>query len=468
MGIKGEYASQDASDGFNLSKKERRIYSLANLPNTILAGIFGLAYVNFFWDDLGLQQFYFVIGQIVYAVVNSLNDFYLGRVSDKTNIQKWGSRRLIYIKWGGILWAIVFFAMWIPWSYNIQIVIFIHFVLSICAFDMLLSLVWLVWLALLPELTESSEERTKISYLNQGFTILGGIPVLISFVIFEYDLIYFQIFAGICALICGSCYYIVGSKLRERPELHVNQETIPLGPALKQVLKSKSFVSMTIFRCFNHMNGSLGLSFIFAYLYIFRVDSTIASLLYFVLSTFITLIGLTIYKKLSLKIEMKTLIVRGRIIHIIVNIMAFFVLLIESLSMLIWVFLTISFIAGGYALFDYPIMMLVTDDDELINGERREGLIMGTNAFFIKIAESLGPIIGTTVLLLFGFVRDAPAQTPVALIGISFLLFIVQPMLNLIGLISMYFFPLYGENLKQLNTKLLEIHEQKTDVYKAH
>ena len=146
-----ESLSAHSKEEFNLSSRERFIYSLTNLSNTILGGIFELTYVNFFWDDLKLQQFYFSIGLIIYAIVNSFNDFYLGRISDKTDAEKWGNRRLIYIKFGGLLWAFVAFAMWFPWSHTNQIIIFIHFVVSICAFDMLLSLVWLVWLALLPE-----------------------------------------------------------------------------------------------------------------------------------------------------------------------------------------------------------------------------------------------------------------------------------------------------------------------------
>ena len=46
---------------FKLTKKERFLYSLTNLPNTLLSGIFALTYVNFFWDDLGLQQTYLLL-----------------------------------------------------------------------------------------------------------------------------------------------------------------------------------------------------------------------------------------------------------------------------------------------------------------------------------------------------------------------------------------------------------------------
>jgi len=185
----------DYSDFKILSGKETFTYVMAMIPQTILSGIFVLLYVNFFWDNLKLQQTYFVIGSIIFMLVNSLNDFFLGRMSDKTNVERWGSRRLIYIKWGGPLWALAFFLTWFPWSYDNQIIIFIHFVVSICAFDMFLTLVILVWMALLPELTENLAERNKIQLLNQIFATIGALPVIFAMFIFESNFKMFQIFA---------------------------------------------------------------------------------------------------------------------------------------------------------------------------------------------------------------------------------------------------------------------------------
>ncbi|MFX1340617.1 MAG: MFS transporter, partial [Promethearchaeota archaeon] len=226
-----------------LTGKETFTYVLAMIPQTILSGIFVLLYVNFFWDNLKLQQTYFVLGSVIYMIVNSLNDFFLGRLSDKTNVDRWGSRRLIYIKWGGPLWALVFFLTWFPWSYDNQIIIFIHFVVSICAFDTFLTLVILVWMALLPELTENLAERNKIQFLNQVFGTIGALPVILALFIFENNLQMFQIFAGVMALISAVLYYIIGNTLRERPELYKHEEVPGLINYIKEVIKSKSFIS---------------------------------------------------------------------------------------------------------------------------------------------------------------------------------------------------------------------------------
>ncbi|TXT55071.1 MAG: conserved membrane protein of unknown function [Promethearchaeota archaeon] len=464
---KTENRANEAEDQYTLTKKERIAYSLANLPHTILAGIFGLTYVNYFWDDLKILPILFTIGQVVYLIINSFNDFYLGRLSDKTDHKKWGSRRLVYIKWGGVLWAFVFFSLWFPWSYTNQVIIFIHFLVSICAFDMLLTLVILVWIALMPELTENIDERNQMALNNQYFLIIGALPVLISFVVFEMGLVSFHIYTGICAVLSAGLYYFVASKLKEKPELYEDQVEVSIIEALKEVVPNKSFITLTIFRTFRQINISLGLSFVFAYFLIFGVDIWMASLLYYLLSTVVTLIGFIIYKKLSLRYEMRSLMIWGILFQICLNVIAFFVLLPRELEPLVWLFLTANFIIQGYVLFDFPLLSLVTDEDEFENRSRREGLILGTNAFILKIGESIGPIIGTNVLLLFGFIQGASTQASMAIVGIKFLLFIIQSIFIAIGGISLYFFPLHGERLKHVRSKLSEIHKEKTKKYEA-
>ncbi len=58
--------------------------------------------------------------------VNALNDPLLGQLSDRTNREKWGSRRLIYIKYGGPIWGLTFIMLWFPWSYTDQFIMFLH------------------------------------------------------------------------------------------------------------------------------------------------------------------------------------------------------------------------------------------------------------------------------------------------------------------------------------------------------
>ena len=136
-------------------------YGLGAIPAGLLVYIFNLKYIDLFYDDLKLFPILFVIGQIIYMTINALNDPLLGQLSDRTNREKWGSRRIIYIKYGAPIWAITFLLVWFPWSLDNQWIIFIHYVISICLFDTMFTLVVLVWMALLPEMTSDIDERNK-------------------------------------------------------------------------------------------------------------------------------------------------------------------------------------------------------------------------------------------------------------------------------------------------------------------
>jgi Na+/melibiose symporter-like transporter len=450
----------------NLSNKETFIYVLGIIPQTILGGIFILSYVNFFWDYLKLQQTYFVIGSIIYMVVNSLNDFFLGRMSDKTNVERWGSRRLIYIKWGGPLWAIIFFITWFPWSYTNQIIIFIHFVISICAFDMFLTLVILVWMALLPEITEKLAERNKIVFYSQIFGSIGALPVVFSLFLFEKSLQQFQIFAGVMAFFSAILYYIVGKMLRERPELYKHEEIPGLITSLKETLKSRAFITYVSFNFFRYVNYLMSLTFVFAFIYIMGFDILTTSILFIFIGIIFGWLGFAIYMKLAKKIEMQTLIIRGRLLSIAINIIGFLVVIQPNTNLLIWIFLALNTLASGYNLFNYPYLMLVTDEDEVKYRFRREGMFLGTNAFFIKFGDSFGAIIATSILLYFGFVRNAPSQPPEAIFGIKLLFFIIPAIMDCCGLICIRFFPLHGEYLKEMRKQLMIMHKQKSDLGK--
>ena len=203
--------------------------------------MFGFKYVEFFYDDLALLPSFFILGQVVYMTINALNDPLSGQLSDQTNRERWGSRRLIYIKYGGPIWALTFLLVWFPWSLTNQLIIFLHYVISICAFDTMLTLVILVWLAVLPEMTVDIDERNKAQFLG---TILGLIVVLPLFVIiapirpnsdeFRFLMIIFAIVSTV--------FLLLTSKMcEERPEFQ-DDKVYTLKESIKATFKSRAFL----------------------------------------------------------------------------------------------------------------------------------------------------------------------------------------------------------------------------------
>ena len=78
-------------------RKQKFYYLIIKAPFTLIPGTFLMVYMYYFWDFLRIEYTYFIIGMVVYAIVNALNDPLLGQWSDRVDVNKWGSRRLIFI-----------------------------------------------------------------------------------------------------------------------------------------------------------------------------------------------------------------------------------------------------------------------------------------------------------------------------------------------------------------------------------
>ena len=123
--------------------------------------------------------------------------------------------------------------------------------------------------------------------------------------------------------------------------------------------------------------------------------------------------------------------------------------------------LIISTFFGGYGVFVVPTMYLSADEDEINQGTRREGMLLGMNALFTKPAASLGPIVATIVLELFLYNSGSDIQSSFTLIGIDILFLLIPAIVTAISLIFMYLYPLHGEKLKDMREKLEQIHMEK-------
>ena len=430
-----------------------------------MQGIFLMIYVSFFWDYLAMDQTLFIVAMVIYGIFNALNDPLLGQWSDRVDVKKWGSRRLIFIKYGGPIWALLFFLMWIPWSLNNQIIIFFHFMIMVVLFDNMLTICVIVWDALLPEIAENIEDRNKIFFLGGIVGTIGGIPVFVALAIFNDSLLLFQIFICIIAIFNSIVFIIAGSKLQEREELHQKINEYKLIESLGHCFRSKSFVYFTIYRFFHELNNILLFSFLFVYAVLF-IPGLETILIVFIGVGFI--IGQWFYIRLSKNRPIQNLIIKGKIIEIILGTIAFLISLLPGTEIIWFSLFMVKIGLGGYLVFMNPYLLLVTDEDELEFNTRREGMFLGTNAIFNKIAETIGPILGTTILLIFGYIQNAPegfTQPENAIVGIKFLLFIVPSILGVFGILALNRYPIKGEYLEKLKNSVEKIHKEKLIAY---
>jgi GPH family glycoside/pentoside/hexuronide:cation symporter len=452
-----------------LSRKNLWGYAFGAIPTALLAFVFGLKYVEFFYDDLALLPSFFVIGQVVYMTVNALNDPLLGQLSDQTNRERWGSRRLIYIRWGGPIWALTFLLVWFPWSFNNQLIIFIHYVISICVFDTMLTLVILVWLAVLPEMTPDIDDRNKAQFLG---TVLGTVVVLPVFIIIapiRPNTEEFRFLMIILAIISTAFLLLTAQMCEEKPEFQEDR-IYTLKESIKATFKSKAFLIYVGFYFCQNLLGSLGLSYFFVYLILLESLTPAAwginiILLFFIIYFFIGYSGNIAAIKLQPKWGMRTIMLRFGIVKVISSLILFLIILVPELEWLMWFGLVVTTLSGGYGIFHIPFQYLAIDEDEVLYGSRREGMFIGVMALLTKPATSFGPIIATFILTTYGYVQGGglEAQPTSVFFGIKILWLLIPAIVAAVSLISVYYYPLHGEKLREMQEKLAKLHQEKRD-----
>jgi len=392
--------------------------------------------------------------------VNALNDPLLGQLSDRTNPQRWGSRRKVYIKYGAPIWALTFMIVWIPWSLDNQIIIFFHFVISICLFDTMLTLVVLVWLALLPEMTSDLDERNKGNFLS---LVLGAIVILPMFLIvaaMDSITLDFRIFMLIIAIISTILLLITATLCEEKPEFQ-KDKGYPLWKAVKETLKLKSFLIYMGYIVCDAFIGSIGLSYLFIYLEILGEGG----LFYYFIIIFLVGYGSNfVCMKLRPKWGMQKIMVTFGVIRVIGTLIFFLLILnIDDQIFILTGFSILTFF-GGYTIFNTPLLYLSIDEDELKHGSRREGMFFGIDALIHKPTQSIGPIVATIILVAFRYNFDATAlgqQPSSAYLGIKILMLLIPVIVSAIGLIFIVYYPLYGKTLEKMREQLNILHEEK-------
>ena len=201
------------STEIKLSTRQILGFSTGIIPGSLITITFSLCYVQFFQIELGLQAGYFILGMIIYLFVNAFNDPLLGQLTDRTNRQKWGSRRKVYLKYGSPVLALAFVMIWIPWSYTDQLLMFLHFTISICIYETMMTLILMCWAILLPEMTQNIDERNKVNFVCLIFGLFSSIPVWIMPVLMqngskESGYLPFQLATIVWAIISIICYML--------------------------------------------------------------------------------------------------------------------------------------------------------------------------------------------------------------------------------------------------------------------
>jgi GPH family glycoside/pentoside/hexuronide:cation symporter len=448
------------------SGKRKVQWGLASLGGAMISGIYASLLPIFYVDYLGLVEnaaiIYYV--QIVYVVVNMLNDPLFGFYSDRSKAKK--GRRIPFIRYTAPFLALTFVLVWFApegtagnWN------IFWWMVITTCLYDTAYTIIFLVYSALLPELTEDEQERNSLNMYWQFLSMIGTIVGFIIPDLFRNQSRFLLLMSMVLVGILGVALILYTSfKFTERPEFSKVGEPLGFAEAFKVTIKSKSFLVVAAANFMGILIQSLIIGSLF-YLADYILQQSTMILL---LALFIPLLaGIWVTPKLIKKwgfvrSDQYLLIIGGSGLILLFIVTGF------AINELVYLALAIAAIGFvGPLIFTNVLFAQVSDEDELKTGVRREAAFFGMNAFFTKPAQSLAIVIPAALLDLANFIPHGLGEDPVlpqppaAIFAIRLFIGLIPGIALILAALVLQLYPIKGDYWTKIQKDVLILHEEK-------
>ncbi len=469
--------------------KEKLAYAFATMPGTFYGSVMGLIQ-SFYYAWMGLQNIWIVIGQIVYAVWNVVNDPLFGNKINNTkfyNKRRGEYQRYIpYIKYGAPLFSLVFALVFFPPdmlradpTLTAQVWLFVWYLVTQIAYDTLFTIVLCAHVALLPQMSLNQQEREKIQILCTLFTLPGVMigfflplvfladPTIESITVFQFLVIGIAIFGLVP-------YILLSYFVREHSE-HIPEKPTPLIKGLKLAFKNKSYIIYLIYDGVSVyiLNVSMAtLPFFLTWVLSPMMGSSLDMLIFWIPPIICLIIGAIIQLRIADKHSIKKALSFNQGV-LALGYLLTFALAFTGLWYLVCAGFSIVFLAfsGDFILHNPMRADTIDYDFWKISGERREGLYAGIGPLISKPMISVALATPTSLMTLFGLIYVGDRLKPTmgefnAFLGVNIAMGLIPGLVMLLGfIIWVIYYPLTGEIVKEMKSALLKIHEERRTKY---
>ncbi|MBK9926760.1 MAG: MFS transporter [Anaerolineales bacterium] len=354
---------------------------------------------------------------LISKAINIIVGMPVGYLSDHTN-SAWG-RRLPYIIGGAILLPPLFFLLWTPPQGNLTLTV-IYLLLVLIAFNLVYEVHQVPYEALLPELAVGEKDRVAISSWKTGFLLIGNIFAgftgpLISKLGYTQTMLIF-------AVSVAPIIILPGFFLRKRVNLDYQiTSRISFVDSLKSTFGNRNFQIFALSWGLLWTGSTLVLETL-PYIVTEVCGLKESDAVYFYLPAIgVTLLSFPLINRLSEKYGMKT-IYRGSLLAGAVTLSALILIgdwiPIPLLAQgILWIVLQSASLAGAQIL-PGAMMAEITDHDEHITGQRREGSFYSVWGLLNQASSGLGLAVIPLFLLLGRSKLDTQGPLGVRLLGV--------------------------------------------------
>ncbi|MBO4339644.1 MAG: MFS transporter [Clostridia bacterium] len=428
---------------------------LCGTANGLLTGG-GMSY--FFVSYLGMDEKLASIVWIIFGIWNAFNDPLFGYISDRTK-SKLG-RRIPYIRYGAIFYAVFFIATWVKWPIGqSQTALFVQMLVTLFLFDTLYTAIATSLYVMPYTMAVSNKARSNIFLWKIFFTLISlGVPLVLFPMIKPNpgeSARQFQIIMTVLGIVIFAVIFASTFFYKEKVQSE-NEETENIFRAVISCFKNRSFV---IFEILSFTVIFIQTILMQGVIYYFDAYKNVPMAFAYGALGLGAVFGVVLFASKTSSWGVKKCTVLMCIVFAIgATVMVFF-------GKFLPVALACFFTAGmGFAGGMYLIPLMngdVIDYDESVTGVRREGMYAGVNSLITKPAISLANAAFLMIIAWFGFDKTIKTelQTPLAKQGILVAWMAIPAILLVICAFSLKFYPLAGEKWQKTKKELEERHK---------
>ncbi|KAL3999099.1 MFS/sugar transport family protein [Acanthocheilonema viteae] len=393
---------------------------------SLMQTFFMFYYVKVFLNIYKINQFWFGIAQMLFAIWNAINDPLFGYAQDVSIT--WFHCRTKVISILGPCLAVSFLVLWFPWSSmdgsSLPYVIGCHLVFGLFFYDAFYSCISVAWSALFAETTCSKCERISALKFSQFAILLSVniIPItekltsgLNDFRTFQYISIVIAVLALLCFKVAGSIHYqnkllhedlfSSATPLQEK----FKKKFLNVFKITKQILTRRDFRTITItyflhaFRSTVHLNFAVIATEILIPEQVMTKGSWKMSLFY-VACTLMPQLCVILSGETFIRIGVASVIMKSFMASMIASV--FLLIFGYNHPYLIILFMFFDSISVHSVAPLYQVLLADYIDEDMIFFSRQKPIstiIYSLAALLVRPAQSVAPFIIVMILTYYGY-----------------------------------------------------------------
>jgi len=419
-----------------VNKLKKICYSFGAVATALSYQAFSTYIIFFYVDTLRLKASLAAVAMLIYGVWNAINDPIAGFISDSTKT-KWG-RRIPYVLFGAIPFGLIYFLLWTPpFSSSDMTALFWYFLILICLFDALYTVVVLNWASLFPEMYPSLKERAQVNSYRQTFGMIG-LMIGIALPPIIYSNIGWAKMGAIFGALITIAYLV--SLIGSKEDLKYSQgKPLKLIKAIRSTISNFPFITFVLSNLLIQYAFTMVLAIIPFYSKYVLQSRAIETTFVLGCAFIVAMPMMFVWRALSVRFGAKNCYMAA-IIEFLLALIPFLFIRTQNAAVITSAFLGIG-LAGVILLSDVLISDVI-DYDRTRTGIRREGMYFGVNAFVCRFAIALeavsigivftkagyNPVIFTQTKAFLGGIRLLVAGLPMIALALAFVIMLFYPL----------------------------------------